>query len=72
MGQFFYKMAPGIKPQWIRTYPELESPRTGDGLFADEVIEVTQVHEKKKIEQWLKLVYTLILFFVFYRTLYMK
>lgn len=42
MGQFFYKMKAGIKPQWIRTYPEMDSPRTGDGLFADEVIEVTQ------------------------------
>lgn len=44
-GQFFYKMAPDAKPYfvWIRAYPEIESPRTGEGLFAGEVIEVTQV-----------------------------
>lgn len=30
-------------PQWIRTYPEDAAPRTGDGLFPGEVIEVSQV-----------------------------
>lgn len=30
-------------PQWIRTYPEDAAPRTGDGLFPGEVIEVAQV-----------------------------
>lgn len=30
-------------PQWIRTYPEEAAPRTGDGLFPGEVIEVAQV-----------------------------
>lgn len=42
-GQFFYKMASGVRPQWIRTFPVLEAPHTGDGLFEGEVIEVVQV-----------------------------
>lgn len=39
----FYRMKPESLPQWIRTDPELEAPRTGDGLFEGEVMEVTQV-----------------------------
>ena len=42
-GQFFYKMASGVRPQWIRTFPVKEAPHTGDGLFEGEVIEVVQV-----------------------------
>lgn len=42
-GRFFYRMADDSLPQWIRTYPEEAAPRTGDGLFPGEVIEVTQV-----------------------------
>lgn len=42
-GQFFYKMASGVRPQWIRTFPVPEAPHTGDGLFEGEVIEVVQV-----------------------------
>lgn len=30
---------------YLRTYPEEEAPRTGDGLFPGEVIEVTQVSD---------------------------
>lgn len=33
-------------PQWIRTYPEEAAPRTGDGLFPGEVIEVAQVQRR--------------------------
>lgn len=36
-------MAKGVPPQWIRMFPLLEAPRTGDGLFEGEVIEVAQV-----------------------------
>lgn len=42
-GQFFYRMVLGVLPQWIRTYPEDAAPRTGEGLFPGEVIEVDQV-----------------------------
>lgn len=42
-GQCFYKMAAGVRPQWIRTFPVPEAPHTGDGLFEGEVIEVVQV-----------------------------
>ena len=42
-GQFFYRMVDGSQPQWIRTFPEEAAPRTGDGVFPGEVIEVTQV-----------------------------
>lgn len=42
-GRFFYRMVDDSLPQWIRTYPEEAAPRTGDGLFPGEVIEVTQV-----------------------------
>mmetsp|Transcript_9767 Transcript_9767/g.14692 ORF Transcript_9767/g.14692 Transcript_9767/m.14692 type:complete len:1438 (-) Transcript_9767:159-4472(-) len=38
----FYLMVPDAAPQWIRTYPEYDAPRTGDGLFPGEVIEVVQ------------------------------
>lgn len=42
-GRFFYRMVDDSLPQWIRTYPVDSAPRTGDGLFPGEVIEVTQV-----------------------------
>lgn len=42
-GRFFYRMVDDSLPQWIRTYPVDAAPRTGDGLFPGEVIEVTQV-----------------------------
>lgn len=42
-GQFFYRMVPRVLPQWIRTYPEDAAPRTGEGLFPGEIIEVDQV-----------------------------
>lgn len=45
-GRFFYRMVDDSLPQWIRTYPEEAAPRTGDGLFPGEVIEVTQVRER--------------------------
>lgn len=46
-GRFFYRMVEDALPQWIRTYPEEAAPRTGDGLFPAEVIEVTQVLSNK-------------------------
>ncbi|CAM9355556.1 unnamed protein product [Discosporangium mesarthrocarpum] len=45
-GRFFYRMVVNALPQWIRTYPEAHAPRTGDGLFPGEVIEVDQVLAK--------------------------
>lgn len=36
-------MVEGSVPQWILTHPMGKAPRTGDGLFPGEVIEVTQV-----------------------------
>eukprot|EP00903_Cladosiphon_okamuranus_P015046 g13919.t2 len=42
-GRFFYRMVEGSVPQWILTHPMGKAPRTGDGLFPGEVIEVTQV-----------------------------
>lgn len=39
-------------PQWIRTYPEDAAPRTGDGLFPGEVIEVTQVRVCYTYADW--------------------
>ncbi|CAM9178970.1 unnamed protein product, partial [Hapterophycus canaliculatus] len=47
-GRFFYRMVDDSLPQWIRTYPEEAAPRTGDGLFPGEVIEVTQVLTNKE------------------------
>lgn len=41
--QSFYQMDVDATPQWVIAYPEADSPRTGDGLFAGEVIEVLQV-----------------------------
>jgi ABC-type oligopeptide transport system ATPase subunit len=38
----FYRMVDNALPQWIRTYPEVDAPRTGDGLFPGEIIEVAQ------------------------------
>ncbi|CAM9971674.1 unnamed protein product [Pylaiella littoralis] len=49
-GQFFYKMAKGARPQWIRTFPVPQAPHTGDGLFEGEVIEVTQVLNNNGVE----------------------
>ena len=39
----FYRMLAGSPPQWILTYPEEAAPRTGDGLFPGDVVEVVQV-----------------------------
>ena len=44
-GRFFYRMVEGSVPQWILTHPMGKAPRTGDGLFPGEVIEVTQVSQ---------------------------
>lgn len=40
-------------PQWIRTYPEEAAPRTGDGLFPGEVIEVVQVKTYARVLRYL-------------------
>lgn len=42
-GRFFYRMVEGSTAQWILAFPTTKSPRTGDGLFPGEVIEVAQV-----------------------------
>eukprot|EP00903_Cladosiphon_okamuranus_P011132 g10508.t1 len=47
-GQFFYRMVLDVQPQWIRTYPEDAAPRTGEGLFPGEIIEVVQVLSNRK------------------------
>lgn len=39
----FYRMLADSPPQWILTYPEEAAPRTGDGLFPKDVVEVVQV-----------------------------
>lgn len=39
----FYRMLAGSPPQWILTHPEEAAPRTGDGLFPGDVVEVVQV-----------------------------
>ncbi|CAM9144262.1 unnamed protein product [Ectocarpus sp. 12 AP-2014] len=49
-GRFFYRMVDDALPQWIRTYPEQAAPRTGDGLFPGEVIEVVQILTNKETE----------------------
>ncbi|CAM9467577.1 unnamed protein product, partial [Ectocarpus fasciculatus] len=41
--RFFYRMVAGARPQWILTYPEEAAPRTGDGLFEGDAIDVVQV-----------------------------
>eukprot|EP00752_Nemacystus_decipiens_P008749 g7810.t1 len=38
----FYRMLAGSPSQWILTYPEETAPRTGEGLFAGDIIEVVQ------------------------------
>eukprot|EP00903_Cladosiphon_okamuranus_P006316 g6191.t2 len=38
----FYRMLPGSPSQWILTYPEEAAPRTGDGLFPGDIVEVVQ------------------------------
>lgn len=42
-GRFFYRMNKTALPQWIRAFPEESSPRTGDGVFPGDAIEVSQV-----------------------------
>lgn len=42
-GRFFYGMPETGASQWIYTHPEDGAPRTGEGIFPMEVIEVTQV-----------------------------
>lgn len=42
-GRFFYQMPAHYKSEWIFTQPEADAPRTGDGVFPMDVIEVTQV-----------------------------
>lgn len=42
----FYRMLAGSPPQWILTYPEDAAPRTGDGLFPGDVVEVVQVRSR--------------------------
>ncbi|CAN0285780.1 unnamed protein product [Ectocarpus sp. 12 AP-2014] len=36
-------MVLNVQPQWIRSFPEEEAPRTGEGLFPGEVVEIVQV-----------------------------
>lgn len=41
--RFFYRMPETGSSQWIYTHPEERAPRTGEGIFPMEVVEVTQV-----------------------------
>lgn len=41
-GRFFYGMPDTGASQWIYTHPEEGAPRTGEGIFPMEVIEVVQ------------------------------
>ncbi|CAM9932796.1 unnamed protein product [Scytosiphon promiscuus] len=50
-GRFFYRMVPDVLPQWIRSVPEEAAPRTGDGLFPGEVIEIVQVISNKETKK---------------------
>eukprot|EP00904_Undaria_pinnatifida_P007215 jgi/Undpi1/3623/HiC_scaffold_16.g06993.m1 len=45
-GRFFYGMPESGASQWIYTHPEEGAPRTGEGIFPQEVIEVTQLLPK--------------------------
>lgn len=42
-GRFFYGMPESGASQWIYTHPEDGAPRTGEGIFPMEVVEVVQV-----------------------------
>lgn len=42
-------MAHNVPPQWIHTYPLDAAPRTGEGLFPGEVIEVVQVRDLREV-----------------------
>lgn len=42
-GRFFYGMPESGASQWIYTHPEEGAPRTGEGIFPMEVVEVVQV-----------------------------
>ncbi|CAM9554541.1 unnamed protein product [Phaeothamnion confervicola] len=45
-GTFYYKMHGAAPAQWVLCYPELDSPRTGDGVFPGETVEAEQVLER--------------------------
>lgn len=42
-GRFFYEMPETGASQWIYTHPVEGAPRTGEGIFPSEVVEVVQV-----------------------------
>lgn len=42
-GRYFYGMPEAGASQWIYTHPEEKAPRTGEGIFPLEVVEVIQV-----------------------------
>lgn len=44
-GRYFYGMPEAGASQWIYTHPEEKAPRTGEGIFPLEVVEVTQVRQ---------------------------
>ncbi len=41
--RFFGRMPEDSTPQWISTLPEEGAPRTGEGVFSSEILEVVQV-----------------------------
>lgn len=47
----FYRMLADSPSQWILTHPEEAAPRTGDGLFPEDVVEIVQVFLTK--QPWL-------------------
>ncbi|CAM9886122.1 unnamed protein product, partial [Ectocarpus sp. 12 AP-2014] len=54
-GRFFYGMPENGASQWIYTHPEEGAPRTGEGVFPMEVVEVVQLLPVGEDHLWLRL-----------------
>eukprot|EP00903_Cladosiphon_okamuranus_P011080 g10459.t1 len=54
-GRFFYGMPETGASQWIYTHPEEGAPRTGEGIFPMEVLEVVQLLPVGEGQLWLRL-----------------
>eukprot|EP00752_Nemacystus_decipiens_P009380 g8383.t1 len=54
-GRFFYGMPESGASQWIYTHPEEGAPRTGEGIFPMEVVEVVQLLPVGEDHLWLRL-----------------
>ncbi|KAG5175947.1 P-loop containing nucleoside triphosphate hydrolase protein [Tribonema minus] len=51
----FFRAIEASTPQWVRAFPELDAPRTGDGVVPGEVVEVEQAIEKRSGAVFLRL-----------------